>query len=804
MIPFKPTQLILFVLIATLPGISIADDALVAAYERAAHIHNADHHKVFRNLNLHPRWIDGHDAFWYQRETTEGVEFVLVDAAEASKAPAFDHRRLARALGRELDKEVDAADIPIRGLKIDLDAGTASFGAYGKQWSWNLRRNRLSESDTTPTPPNWRLSPDGKLALYAKEHNLWVHDIESGEDRQLTDDGMAFYAYGTVPDATGRPAVKPEAIWSLDSKRILTVQTDDRQVKDLPMITFVPEDGSVRPTAWARRTALPGDEHVTTFRMTAIDATSGKQVSAHYPGVPAVRMNDTPVGGGWAWWGADGVLAYFVDLDRGEKNARVIEFNTDTGTTRTVFTETAENYVEMGSNVYMPTAITPLPDSNEVVWYSERSGWAHLYLYDLATGRMKRQLTDGEWLVRDILGVDHEARKLFISLGGRVAGRNPYHREIASVGIDDGELTILSSSDDDHLVWQSGDFGLLILSFLLGEDISTISGVSPSGRYFVETVTRVDGLPRADLRTTGGDLIMTVQEATAPGLPDNWNWPEPVSLVAADGETEIRGAVFRPTDFDPNKTYPVIDHVYGGPQVSLVPEMIGAMAFGTAQPLAELGFVVVVIDGRGTTERSRAFHEASYGAAHTASNLEDHIAGIRQLAERYPYMDIERVGITGFSGGGYMTGIGMLRFGDFYKVGVAGAGNFDQRLFWHSWGERYHGKLDGDNYLPQAALTYADQLQGDLLFIHGLLDHGVHPGGLFQLTQALMDANKKFELVLMPKAGHELPGYAMVRMWDFFVEHLAGITPPPDYSTKSSTEHMREKMAEMAAEASGQ
>jgi dipeptidyl aminopeptidase/acylaminoacyl peptidase len=319
----------------------------------------------------------------------------------------------------------------------------------------------------------------------------------------------------------------------------------------------------------------------------------------------------------------------------------------------------------------------------------------------------------------------------------------------------------------------------------------------------VETVTRIDGLPRTDLRTSDGKLVMEVEQAEAVGLPENWNWPEPVSLLAADGETEIRGVVFRPSDFSPDKSYPVIDHIYGGPQVTLAPESLTGMSFTTAQSLAELGFIVVVIDGRGTTERSRAFHESSYGAIETASNLEDHIAGVKQLAERYPYMDVERVGITGFSGGGYMTAHAMLRFPDFYKVGVSGAGNHDQRLFWHSWGERYNGLLEGDNYLQQANLTHAANLEGKILFIHGLLDHGVHAAGLFQLTQALMNENKKFDLVILPQAGHELPGYAMVRMWDYFVEHLAGLEPPEDFATQSSQDLMKARLMAIQAESMG-
>lgn len=762
----------------------------LAAYERAAIIQAYEHHKVFRNMQVQPRWLSD-DSFWYTRQTADGTRWVLVEAGAQRKSPAFDHRRLAAALARATGKEVSAEDLPLQGVEIVPDARLVRFSAFGKHWEFEQRGGKLSELDSPAG--SWRVSPDGKWGVFSREHNLWLRDLASGEEKQLTEDGEAFYSYGATPDATGRPAAKPEVVWSPDSRRILAIQTDDRQVSDLPMIEFAPEDGSVRPKAWARRTALPGDQHVTTFRMVSIEVDSGRQVAADHRPVPAVRMNDTPTGGNRAWWNRDGRLAYFVDIDRGERRARVVEFDTATGFTRTLLEESADTYVELGSNVYTPAMIVPLPESNELVWYSERSGWAHLYLYDLRTGQLKRPLTQGDWLVRDVLGVDQDSRQLYITMAGNEEGKDPYYRSVAKVGLDDGVLQVLSASDADHAVLTRGDMALVILEFM-GENPETVGALAPGADYFVQTIGTIGQLPRTELRRTDGTMVMVVEEATAHGLPDGWQWPERVSLVAADGRTPISGAVFRPSDFSPERRYPVIDFIYGGPQVSFVPETMADMSAGQAQAMAELGFVVVMIDGRGTTERSREFHEASYGAIHTASNVEDHIAGIRQLGERYPYMDVERVGIYGFSGGGYMTAIAMLRFPEFYKVGVAAAGNYDQRLFWHSWGERYHGMLEDDNYLPQASGTYASQLQGKLLFIHGMMDHGVHPGGLFQLTQALMDENRKFDMLLLPRAAHELPGYAMVRKWDYFIEHLAGRTPPADFSAKSAGEFMKEKM----------
>ncbi len=783
---------------------SAADDLaeahpLLPAYERAAAAQAHIEDKWVLNQTVHPRWIDA-STFWYQRQTPGGSEYILVDAERREKRPAFDHNALAASLAKATGKEIDAAELPMTGTEIDATAVT--FTAFGR--FWKFEDGELRELEASPGNPAWLVSPNGARAVYSKGHNLWLKNLDSGTERPLTTDGEPFYAYAANPNATGRPAIKPEAVWSPDSRYLFTAQTDDRQVRSLPVLDFAPADGSIRPRVIDYRQALPGDDHVTRFRMTVIDTETGKQTPLHYPHLAAVRMNDTPFGGNRAWWSADSTAVFFVDILRGEREARVITAARDSGQARELFRETTDTYLELGSNVYTPTFIVPLPESGEFVWYSEKSGWGHLYLHDADSGEERRALTSGDWLVRDVLGVDRDGRELFFSMGARRPDTNPYFREIARVNLDTARLTPLSSGDDDRLVLSPGDFSLLILS-VWGQDPAPVSGLSPGANYFVETRQRPDRPNVTVLMSANGEERMRLEEGTPHALPDGQRWPEPFTVTAADGRTEIRGLMFKPQDFDSGRSYPVIDYIYGGPQVSNVPKSgfssTASLSLDAAASLAELGFVVVIMDGRGTTERSRAFHEASYGRLQTASNLEDHIAGIKQLAERFPYLDAKRVGITGVSGGGYMAARGMLKFPGFFKVGVSIAGNHDQRLFWHSWGERYQGLPAGDNFLEQANLTHAENLAGKLLFIHGLLDYGVHPGGLFQLTQALIDANKVFDLVLMPQAGHTVPGYAMVRMWDYFVRHLAGAEPPTGFSAKSSSDHLmqRVKATQMAA-----
>ena len=793
-------------LLAVLASFSArADDAVRAAYERAAVVQAATENHWLMNARVFSNWIGDTNHFWYMRDTLEGTEYRLVDAEAASNRALFRTDKLAKKLSAELDAEISAETLVLGGIRVADSLKTVEFTAYGKEWRYTISGNKLETLDSRPTGDNTLvIAPDGSKAAFVRNFNLWVRDLESGAETQLTTDGEEYYAYGMPPAASRNFAGASEITWSHDSSRLLTVQTDERQVADLGVMHFAPADGSVRPTFQKMPQSLPGDEHIVRFRLTSFDVASGRQVEARYLHLPAVRMNDTPIGGNRAWWDDDNRTVYFVDIERGEKAIHVVEFDTDTGHTRNVFSETTEQgYLELSTNVYTATPLVHLPERDQLVWFSERSGWAHLYLYDLKTGKLIRPLTQGEWRVNDVLGVNTERGELLFSLNERRPDVDPYYREIARVALDTGKMTILSGSDADHAVTSRGDFTAFTASFFSGVPVTDMLGLARTGDYYLETIKRVDRPGHSVLRDRDGNEIMVVEKADTSQMPEDFTWPEPVVLTAADGKTRISAAVFRPSNFDPQKSYAVVDYIYGGPQVSNVPESMQDMAGQIAQTIAELGFVVVVIDGRGTSDRSRAFHEASYGAAHTASNLEDHVAGIQQLAKRYGYMDIERVGINGFSGGGYATANAMLRFPEFFDVGVAGAGNHDQRLFWHTWGERYHGLMDGDNFLSQANLTYAENLQGKLLFIHGLVDFGVHPGGLFQLTQALMDANKDFDMVLMPRAGHEVPGYAMRRMWDYFIRHLNGDEPPADFVLKSSGDLSKERVMQRMSALSG-
>lgn len=742
---------------------------------------------LFAAENIHngavcPTWIDER-RFWYERWGEDGNEYAVVDAASGQRLVTVPRKRIADALGVHLDAPVAPEDLLLSNLAFDPDAAEMRFTAFGAFYAFAWTDGNLQPAMQTGDR-NWLLAPDGLSALLMDGDNLKLRDIASGAERALTVDGSAHYAYA-APAAAMRAVLRvqgknsPEALWSPDGRWILTLQTDERHVPELSFAEYAPVTG-VRPAIHSNRTSLPEDPKVTEFRMIAIEVATGRQVEARYPRLSAVRMNSTPFGANLVWWNADSKTAYFVDIERGEQRAHVVAFDVATGMTRILFSEESASYIELSANVYTKALIAPLPATNELVWYSERSGRGHLYLYDLSTGTLRGAVTEGEWQVRDLLQLDADRREIFFLAGGISAEENPYIVKPCIASLDGG-VRVLSDAPGEHVVWRPGNFSLVLKTFE-GFDIERISGVSPGGNYFIETVSKVDELPRTWLRDRSGKEI-TLLETGQGHAPQGWQDPEPVECVAADGVTRTYGLLFKPFGYVPGHSYPLIDLIYGGPQINHVPHASyadGAMpnTYLDAAHLSCLGAWVLILDGRGTAGREQPFRTASYRAAHMVSNLEDHVAAIRQLAEETGEIDLDRIGITGFSGGGYMAAHAALRFGDFFKVAVAGGGNYDQALFWHSWGERYHGSFDAAHYAEQAARTYAAGLTGKLLLVHGLMDHGCHPAGLFQLVQSLIEADKDVDLVLLPRGGHDWTAYGLRRRWDYFVTHLFGETPP--------------------------
>ena len=717
------------------------------------------------------------------RESASGMQYRLVDAIATSNEVAFNHSKLARALAQATNQKVDPDRLPITQLEFSFSPWSFSFSAFQQRWQFDGQRCKAIGAPK-PFAQEAVESPNGQYAVFVRDHNLWLRSLKpngesTGEERQLTTDGEEHYAYATVPvmaaagfdlGVTGELQV----IWSPDSKRLLVVQLDMRQVKPLPVVHHVPKGGSVRPQLEEYRFPMAGDPHMPEYRLVAIDVESGEVVPAQYP--PVCFTYIFPLFSNQrGWWAEDSQRAYFVDLKRGAQQVQVVEFDTLTAKTRIVFEETSSTWINLHPmNFHVSSLIMPLPATQELIWYSERSGWAHFYLYDLETGELKQTLTQGEWVVLDLLHFDHKRRELWLQTGGRNAEFDPYYRDVCRINIDTGELVTVVASDHDYAV-KSKAYSC--------EFDQALFGVSSDSEYFVTTRSRADQVPVTLLFDREGKELLTIEKADISGLPSNWQWPEPVKLIAADGETDIYGLVFRPSDFSPNKSYPVIDNLFSLPALALTCKGFDQTHhYMCAAALAELGFIVVQIDGRGTPCRSRAFLDHADGWLTSASDLTDHIAGLKQLAERYPYMDLGRVGI--FSG--WTTSVGplngLLQHPDFYKVGVT-CGIPHSELYMALLSEPFEGPKHRQTDCVQLE-HLAESLRGKLLMMHGMLDMLGAPAATFRMVDAFEKANKDFDLILLPNQGHAggRNPYVMRRILDFFVRHLLGEEPPKGFS----------------------
>jgi dipeptidyl aminopeptidase/acylaminoacyl peptidase len=557
-------------------------------------------------------------------------------------------------------------------------------------------------------------------------------------------------------------------VWSPDSKKIATFQQDQRNVGEMYLV----ETKVGHPTLQAWKYPLPGDKVVTMIHRVIIDVDSRKMTRLQMEPDQhrSTLCDDVWCGGEWAdvQWGAqssDSRLA-FVSTSRDHTFEQLRVADTATGAVRNVMEERVSTFFESGNG---KVNWRYLPASNEIVWFSERDNWGHLYLYDLQSGKLKHQITTGEGNVTQLLRVDEKNRMLYFVGVGREQGRDPYFRHFYRVGFDGKRVELLTPEDADHNI-----------------------SLSPSGRFFVDTYSTPDTPPVTLLRDADGKTVMTLEKADISKLAAaGWKPPTPITVKARDGATDLYGLLYKPTNLDPSKKYPIVNHIYPGPQTGSVGGRQFSPARGDAQALAELGFVVVEIDGMGTPWRSKKFHEAYYGNMGD-NTLPDQVAGMKQLAERYPWIDLERAGIYGHSGGGYATASAMFRHPDFFKVGISEAGNHDNRNYEDDWAEKWQGLLqakpDGTtNYDNQANQLVARNLKGKLLLAHGTLDTNVPPDNTLLVVNELIKANKDFDLLMLPNRGHGFGNepYMVRRRWDYFVRYLLGAEPPQGYELRS-------------------
>jgi dipeptidyl aminopeptidase/acylaminoacyl peptidase len=678
-----------------------------------------------------PNWMpDGR--FWYRNATLAGEELIAIDPAKKSRV------------------RCDATAAECAGIAIAADSARAGRGGRPGVGRFGGARGPTSTSGAPLA-----MSPDGRRGAFIRDWNLWVKEMDTGRERALTTDGIAYFGYAT-DNAGWSSSDRAMVSWSPDSKRLATQQQNERNVGEMYLVPSVVGHPQLRVAKFP----LPGDSVMAMLHRVVIDVDAGTVTRLQMPPDyhratlgDDIRMDDYV-------WSPDGTKLAIASVTRDHKSAWLSVADVATGQVRKVYTETVPTQYESRARWQV------LWPSNEFIWYSERDNWGQLYLYDLTTGALKTKITSGEGPVMSVVRIDPEHRLIWYTAQGREPGKDPYFRHYYRSGLDGRGVVALTPDDGDH----SAVF-------------------SPNGRYLVDSWSTPDTPPTVALRdASSGALLMPLEKADISRLvAAGWKPPIPIKVKAHDGKTDLYGLMFVPTRLDPSVKYPIVNNVYPGPQTGSTGGRSFTPARGDRQALAELGFIVVTIDGMGTPGRSKAFQDAYYGAMGRDNTIPDQIAGMKELARQYPYIDLSRAGIWGHSGGGFATTTAMFRFPDAFKVGIAESGNHDQRENEDDWGERYQGLLvrnpDGsDNYSAEANQAFAHQLKGHLMLAHGTMDTNVPPYQTMLVVDALIKADKDFDLIMIPNANHgygSASNYMMRRRWDYFVKWLIGSDPPP-------------------------
>ncbi len=727
---------------------------------------------------VRPRWMSG-DRFWYRNRGAKGWEFLVVDMATGTRRPAFDHARLASVLSTAADTTYDSTRLPFQSIVFtDGEKGIRFSAGRKKNWTCDLTAYTCTGPDTLPIEkPSEVRSPDGKWVAYERGGNVYVRAADGGQERALTTDGNGDWGYALtnigcclqVTNTRNKAEQRPLILWSPDSKRFVTTKWDQRGVRLMHLL----ETKNPGPVLHSYRYALPGDSVIPRFDLHVFDVASGKGVKADWPTMDAVNTTCCWMATDTVWkdvrWGPGSDQLYFTAPKRGNRELTLVASDPSTGAARQVHRETGKTFVETNQLSGGIPNWRPLAGGNEVVWWSERDGWGHLYLLDAKTGAVKSRITSGDFLVVDLLWIDETLRWAYFTAVGREPGRDPYFRHLYRAKLDGSAIQLLTPEDADH-------------------DVS----VAPGGRYVVDNMARPEKAPVTMLRRIDGTVVKQLQSADITRLlAAGWRAPEPFTVRARDGVTELRGLLWRPARFDSTKRYPVVDYIYPGPQVGSVgSRQFASRPGGNAAALSELGFFVVQVDAMGTPGRSKAFHDAYYGNM-TDNGIPDQVTTIKQLAGRHPQMDLARVGIFGHSGGGFSSTDAILSYPDFFKVAVSSAGNHDNRSYDFTWGEKYQGLLKKlsdttDTFDSQSNWRKAKNLRGRLLLAYGTLDDNVHPVATQLVIDELIKANKDFDLLVMPNRNHGFAGepYMIRRTWDYFVRNLMGAEPPEGFEIR--------------------
>ena len=723
-----------------------------------------------------PAWMAGGQRFWYRNKTSTGPEFIVVDPSRRSRGYLFDRDRLASALSLAADTSFVGHKLPFQTFDFveGSEEGAIRFDAMKKGFTCDIAAYTCEVGDTLPDQTPFVRSPDGAWEAFSHEHNLWLRNMEGGDSIQVTTDGEDLWEYGVQAARPGQiiagTAQRPVLQWSPDSRRIAVQRMDERNVETLPLYSST----HTRPKGYTYPYPLPGDSIIPRFDIHIVDVEAKSNVKVQLDPQPyltftATEMSDST----WVTvkWKEAGERLYFVHATRGAKSITLYEADLATGAATPIVGDTMDTHVELNLDIVGGRANWDVVNGGrDILWFSERDGWGHLYRFG-PDGDLKNRITQGPWTFGELLHVDESTDRVIFTARGREAGQIPMFRKLYSVGIDGSGLALIGAEDGDHAV-----------------------RVTPDGQYLVDAYSRPDVPPVSVLRDASGRAVMELEYADVAALEAiGWSPPRIFEYKGRDGITTIYGLMHLPSDFDSTTVYPVVEYVYPGPFIGSVgtwnfgggPLGLGVRADQDA--LAELGFAVLQMDHMGTSLRSKAMLDHYWGNMGD-NGIPDHVAALRQLGARHGFLDLDRVGIYGHSGGGFASTGAILRYPDIYKVAVSSSGNHDNRSYHAAYAEKYQGLLVSDtvngtdNYANQVNASLAANLEGKLMLMTGDMDDNVHPAMTLQVVDALIKANKSFDFLILPDRAHDLnEPYVVRRRWDYFVEHLMGAEPPRNF-----------------------
>jgi dipeptidyl aminopeptidase/acylaminoacyl peptidase len=744
----------------------------VTEYEAAAKHMDRNLYPLVYNQVSESSFVNGNKLL-YSTTNKNGKKFILVDATSKTKEVAFDHEKLAKILSVAIGQEVKANALPISNVSFSEDLKQLHFTAFSQKYLYKVKENTLFQdpSERKSADSNEHVSPNGKLAAYIKDYNLWIRNLDTNKSMQVTFDGKQDYGYATN-NAGWTKNDGAVLKWSPNSDKIATFQQDARGVGMMYLTST--NVGHPRLEAWKH--PLPGDDKIFTIERVIIHLGDNSKTVRLKMDKDFQRGTTTDHIANWnnelldAQWNKEGTKFAFVSSSRDHKIAHLQIADTKTGSVTSIHKEKVATYYESGVH---NENWKVLFDSNEFIWYSEKTNWGHLYLYDLKTKKLKNQITSGNFIVKQVKQIDLENKLIYFSAGGKEIG-NPYHDYYYKVNFDGSNLINLTSSKGSHTVTFSDDYSML-----------------------VDTYSTTTNPPITVLRNGNGGKIMNLETADISELKES-NWQEPVefSVKARDKKTDIYGIMCLPSHYDASKKYPILNYIYPGPQSGSIGDYRFRPIWRDFQAVAELGFVVVAVDAMGTPMRSKSFHDAYYGNMGD-NGLPDNITAIKQLAKKYTGMDLEKIGIWGHSGGGFASTRAVFAYPDFYDVAVSSSGNHDNRNYEADWGEKWQGllvdgniegKTDGTtNYDNQANQLLAKNLKGKLLITHGTMDDNVPPSNTMLVVEALIKANKDFDMILYPNQRHnyrDMTKYMTRKRWDYFVTHLLDAKPAKGFQLK--------------------